>query len=117
MINEYDVIAVEDLNIKALSSSMLAKSVSDAGWAMFVDKLVYKAEWAGRRVVKVDARGTSQTCVCGERVPKILSNRWHDCPSCGLSASRDHVSAQVILSRAGTRPSGANVEVVDSCVS
>jgi transposase len=50
-------------------------------------------------------------------VSKTLADRWHDCPACGLSAGRDHVSAQVILSRAGTRPSGANVEDVVSCVS
>jgi hypothetical protein len=38
-------------------------------------------------------------------------------PACGLSASRDHVSAQVILHRsAGNPPSGANVQVVVSCV-
>jgi putative transposase len=116
LVNEYGVIAVEDLNVKGLAAGMLAKSVHDAGWSMFVAMLVYKAECAGRRVVKVDPRGTSQTCTCGQSVPKTLVDRWHVCPACGLSASRDHVSAQVILSRAGTRPSGANVEVVVSCV-
>src|ERR1700674_2185464 len=45
----------------------------------------------------VDPRGTSQTCVCGAKVPKRLSDREHVCTACGLMASRDHVSAQVIL--------------------
>ncbi|HXN22326.1 MAG TPA: hypothetical protein VOA41_06235 [Candidatus Dormibacteraeota bacterium] len=36
--------------------------------------------------------------------------------SCGLSASRDHVSAQVILQRAGILPSSDNVEAISSCV-
>lgn len=117
LVNQYGLIAVEDLNVKGLAGGMLAKSVHDAGWAEFVAMLVYKAEWAGRQVVKVDPRGTSQTCVCGARVAKTLADRRHVCPFCGLSAGRDHVSAQVILSRAGTRPSGANVEVVVSCVS
>jgi putative transposase len=117
LVNEYGVIAVEDLNVKGLAGGMLAKSVHDAGWSMFVAMLVYKAECAGRRVVKVNPGGTSQMCLCGARVAKTLANRWHDCPVCGLSATRDHVSAQVILSRAGTRPSGANVEEVVSCVS
>ena len=117
LVNEYGVIAVEDLNVKGLASGMLAKSVHDAGWSMFFAMLVYKAESAGRRVIQVDPRGTSQTCVCGQRVAKTLADRWHDCPVCGLSASRDQVSALVILSRARCGLSGANVEDVVSCVS
>lgn len=117
LVNEYGLIAVEDLNVKGLASGMMAKSVHDAGWSMFVAMLAYKAEDAGRRLVRVDPRGTSQTCLCGQRVPKTLADRWHDCPACGLSAGRDHVSARIILSRAGTLPSGANVEEVVSCVS
>jgi|ERR1017187_6205611 putative transposase len=117
LVNEYGVIAVEDLNVAGLAGGMLAKSVHDAGWANFMQMLSYKAESAGRVLVKVDPRGTSQTCLCGQRVPKTLADRWHDCPACGLSASRDHVSAQVILQRsAGNPPSSANVEVVVSCV-
>lgn len=116
LVNEYGLIAVEDLNVKGLAGGMLAKSVHDAGWSQFIAMLSYKAESAGRVLVKVDPRGTSQTCVCGQRVPKTLADRWHDCPACGLSASRDHVSSRVILSRAGNPPSSANVEVVVSCV-
>ncbi len=115
LVNEYGVIAVEDLNVKGLAGGMLAKSVHDAGWSMFMTMLVYKAVSAGRRIVKVDPRGTSQTCLCGATVPKTLADRWHDCPACGLSANRDHVSAQIILSRARAEPSGDNVEV-RSCV-
>ena len=80
------VIAIEDLNVKGLAAGMLAKSVRDAGWSSFFSMLSYKAEYAGRELVKVDPRGTSQTCVCGTRVPKGLSDRWHKCPACGLSA-------------------------------
>jgi putative transposase len=97
LVNEYGLIAVEELNIKGLASGMLAKSVSDAGWSSFIDKLAYKAEEAGRVLVKVDPRGTSQRCTCGAAVPKALSQRWHQCQACGLSAARDHVSAQEIL--------------------
>jgi putative transposase len=116
LVNEYGVIAVEDLSIQGLAGGMLGKSVHDAGWNSFMQKLSYKAECAGRVLVKVHPRGTSQTCLCGASVPKTLADRWHDCPACGLSAGRDVVSAQVILQRAGTRPSSANVEVVVSCV-
>jgi putative transposase len=97
LVNTYSVIAVEDLNIKGLASGMLAKSVNDAGWSAFITKLAYKAAEAGRKLMYVDPRGTSQTCLCGAAVPKTLSQRWHQCPACGLSAARDHVSAQLIL--------------------
>jgi hypothetical protein len=40
--------------------------------------------------------GNSQTCLCGESVPKTLNDRWHTCPACGLSASRDQVSAIIV---------------------
>src|ERR1022692_180562 len=99
LVDRYGVIAVEDLNIKGLASGMLAKSVHDASWSSFIDKLAYKAEHAGRTLMKVDPRGTSQTCPCGAPVPKTLSQRWHQCVACGLSAARDHVSAQLVLSR------------------
>jgi putative transposase len=116
LVNEYGTIAVEDLNVRGLASGMLAKSVHDAGWSSFIAMLSYKAESAGRVLVKVDPRGTSQTCICGARVVKTLSERWHLCSACGLSAGRDHVSAQLILQRARIEPSSVNVEAVSSCV-
>jgi putative transposase len=117
LVNGYGLIAVEDLNVKGLAAGMLAKSVHDAGWTQFFSFAEYKAECADRRFTKRDPRRTSQECICGASVPKGLKDRWHLCTTCGLSAPRDHVSAQVILSRAGNQPSGTNVEVVDSCVS
>ena len=100
LVTLYGLIAVEDLNVKGLAAGMLAKSVADAGWSSFIGKLAYKAEDAGRLMVKVEARGTSQTCLCGADVRKTLGQRWHSCDWCGLSAPRDQVSAQLIL-RAG----------------
>lgn len=100
LVSNYGLIAVEDLNIKGMvKNRRLSKSISDAGWSAFMDKIAYKAESAGRDFVKVNPRGTSQTCTCGASVPKTLSQRWHHCLSCGLSLARDHVSAQIILAR------------------
>jgi putative transposase len=97
LVNVYGMIDVEDLHIKGLASGMLAKSVNDAGWSGFISKLTHKAAEAGRKLVYVDPRGTSQACLCGAAVRKTLAQRWHQCPECGLSAARDHVSAQLIL--------------------
>ena len=77
---------------------------------------LHKAASAGRELVKVDPRGTSQVCVCGAAVPKTLAQRWHARPVCGLSAPRDVVTAQVILERARVARSRHNVEDVVSCV-
>ena len=97
IVNNYGIIFVEDLNVKGLSRGRLAKSVQDAGWAAFFQKLSYKAESAGRRFLSVDPRGTSQRCPCGEANPKRLSDREHVCLHCGLVTTRDHASAMEVL--------------------
>ena len=93
IVNNYGLIFVEDLNIKGLSRGLFSKSVHDAGWAAFFQKLSYKAESAGRRFLSVDARGTSQRCPCGAPNLKRLNDREHICLECGLVTKRDHASA------------------------
>ncbi len=100
LVNRFDLIAFEALNIIGLSRTRLAKSVHDAAWGIFLAILTCKAAYAGCRTVAVDPRGTSQTCPnCGALAKKKLSEREHRCP-CGLTADRDAVAAQVILARA-----------------
>jgi len=98
-VENYGLIAGEDLNVKGLAGGRLAKSVHDAAWSSFIAKLLYKAESADRLLVKVDARGTSQQCPCGAPVPKKLWDRKHHCTVCGLNTTRDHASALEILRR------------------
>ena len=97
LVDTYQLIAVENLNVKGMARGFLAKSVHDAGWMTFLNILSAKAEEAGRRVVKVNPAGTSQHCLCGCKVRKGLSERVHRCPECGLVAPRDAVSALLIL--------------------
>lgn len=99
IVNNYGAIFVEDLNIKGLAGGMLAKSVNDAAWGGFLNKLSYKASNAGREYREVYAPGTSQECLCGAEVRKTLADRWHHCETCGLSEPRDHVSSKIIKSR------------------
>ncbi len=97
LVARYDTIYVEDLNVKGLARGMLAKSVSDAGWGLFLQWLRVKAESAGRVVIAVNPSGTSQTCsACGARVRKDLSVRVHRCP-CGYEEDRDVNAARNIL--------------------
>ncbi len=110
LVRDYDVIAIEDLNVKGLARSALAKDVHDASWAKFISMLRYKAERAGARVVEVDPQNTTQDCSgCGVKVPKKLGERSHDCPCCGLSIDRDLNAARNILHPAGVGPGLRNV--------
>jgi putative transposase len=76
----------------------LNKSILDAGWAQFQQYWVYKAEEAGRGVLFVDPRTTSQVCsACLEKGPhKDLSQRLHVCPHCGVVLDRDDNAALTI---------------------
>jgi putative transposase len=116
LVRNFGVIAVEDLHVKGLACGMLAKSVHDVSWASFFSKLAYKAESAGRTLKLVNPSGTSQTCTCGGKARKELSDREHVCTACGLIAPRDVVSAQVILQRARMCPSNRNVAERVACV-
>ncbi|MGB7273240.1 MAG: transposase [Geitlerinemataceae cyanobacterium] len=101
LLKKYDVVAVEDLNIKGLARTRLAKSVLDAGWSNFLSILTNKAENAGLLVIPVKASGTSQDCSnCGVKVPKKLHERWHNCTHCGCSLDRDQNAALNIKNRA-----------------
>lgn len=98
LIKKYDLIAVEKLNITSLVKGRLSKQITDAAWSDFIFKLSYKAESAGRKLVKVSPNFTSQDCSgCGNRVKKDLSVRQHNCDSCGLSIHRDWNAALNIL--------------------
>lgn len=106
LVRRYDAIAVEDLNVRGLARSRLAKSVRDAGWADFLHALRSKAEEAARSVVVVDARGTSQVCSgcgCEPEQRKTLAVRTHRCTDCGLVLDRDVNAAINVLSRAGAQ--------------
>jgi putative transposase len=104
LVNQSQVIAHENLNIKGLAKSMLAKSVNDAGWGQFLQILNIKAASAGCLVVAVNPNGTSQECSdCGATVSKTLADRWHSC-QCGASYCRDHNAARNIKYRAAGHP-------------
>lgn len=102
LVRENDTIVIEDLNVKGLAGGMLAKPVHDAGWSTLRQMLTYKAESAGRKLIAVDPRHTSQTCPeCGRVAKKRLSQRTHKC-DCGCVLDRDHAAALVILKRGGS---------------
>lgn len=102
LLDKYDVIAVEKLNIKGLVKTQLAKSINDAGWGQFIIILSNKAENAGLKVISVNPNGTSQECSnCGHKVKKQLSQRMHNCPVCHTSLCRD-LNAAINIKARGT---------------
>ena len=103
LIKNHDVIAVEDLNVKGMvKNRRLAKAISDSSWKKFITMLTYKADWYGKRLVKI-ARWypSSKTCSgCGHVLGKgelTLAMRQWQCPCCKVSNDRDINASTNIL--------------------
>ena len=100
IIRENQAVFVEDLNVKGLGRTRLAKSVHDAGWGQFVAMLEYKAARYGRTFARVNRFApTSQVCsACGALDgPKPLHVRSWTCKECGVVHDRDVNAAKNIL--------------------
>ncbi|WP_282693669.1 transposase [Streptomyces sp. CC208A] len=124
LVREHDVIAHEDLKIRnmvkapapkpdpdqpggflpngAAAKTGLNRSISDAGWGVFLTILHAKAESAGREVIAVDPRNTSRECPeCGHTAKgNRPTQEKFRCVGCGHQARADHVGALNVL-RAG----------------
>jgi IS605 OrfB family transposase len=103
LIRDNQAIYVEDLCVRGLARTRLAKSVHDAGWAQFTAMLEYKAARHGRVFVRIGRfEPTSQVCsACGATDgPKPLHVRAWVCPACGAEHDRD-VNAAINILAAG----------------
>jgi putative transposase len=102
IIKSNGLIAVEDLKVKNMVRSRLAKYISDAGWSTFRNQLAYKSDWYGRTLIAVDPKYTSQTCSeCGHREKGNRKSQANFvCRSCGIKQNADVNAAKNILARA-----------------
>ena len=93
LIKKYDVIVLEDLNIKGMiKNHKLSKHIADASWSKFIELLTYKAEWNDRQIVKIDRFfPSSKTCNCCGYINQNLKldvREW-TCSSCNIELDRD----------------------------
>ena len=115
LVREYDLIATEDLQVKNMvKNRSLAKAISQIGWGQFLTMLDYKANRAGKHLVRVGKFfPSSKTCsACGFVLDTLpLSVREWDCPDCGTHHDRDVNAARNIKKEGLVRsPAVANVE-------
>ena len=117
LVRRFEIISVEDLKITNMTRSArgtpeapgrnvrqksgLNRSILEQAWGLIHDQLAYKAAWAGRQLIEVNARFTSQACsTCGGRRSKPDgSERWR-CEHCDAEHDRD-VNAAINIDRAG----------------
>ena len=105
MAEKYDAVAVEDLNMKAMSQCLhLGKGIMDNGYGQFLNMLNYKLETKGKKLIKVDRfYPSSKTCSqCGKVKENLqLSERIYKC-DCGNRMDRD-VNAAINIREEGRR--------------
>ncbi|MGW4440614.1 RNA-guided endonuclease InsQ/TnpB family protein [Streptomyces sp. NPDC004596] len=114
LIRENQAVAVEDLAVKGLARTRLAKSVHDAGWSAFVTMLEYKAARYGRTFVRIGRfQPTSQVCSrCGVKDgPKPLHVRVWTCRACGAVLDRDINAAVNVAKAAGQAVTARGAQV------
>jgi putative transposase len=91
-VRDFALICIEDLNLKGLCQTRLAKSFSDAGIGEAARQLDYKTEWAGTWLQKVGRFFASTTLchVCAWKNENLkLSDRVWTCEGCGAIHDRD----------------------------
>ena len=99
--NLYDIVCVEDLNMRAMSNKGFGngKATLDNGYGIFLTMLEYKLTERGKYLIRVDKwYPSSQIChICGHKQKLELNERIYNCPCCGMSDDRDHNAAVNIL--------------------
>ncbi len=102
IINENQVIITENLRVKnMMKNHNLASSISDVSWYELTRYIAYKAEWYGRKYIKINTfYASSQLChVCGYQNSEIKNLHIRDwmCPNCNTNHDRDINAAKNIL--------------------
>ena len=126
LVRRFGLIAIEDLPIRNMTRSAvgtvenpgknvaqkagLNRSITEQTWGIIRQQLSYKAEWAGRELVLVNPRHTSQTCsICGVVDDGSRKGKGFTCRACGHQGDADLNAAANILNRAMARGNKAGI--------
>jgi len=111
-VDNFDIIIHENLNIKRIvQNKRFSKSIVDVSWFQFIQFLTYKAEEAGKYMIGINPKNTTQMCSnCGKIVKKDITVRIHSC-SCGYEADRD-LNAAINIKNLGLSGQGLSEELV-----
>lgn len=93
----YKHISIETLNVSGMIRSSISLSIADAGMAMFLNQIRYKAAWYQRTIYEHGKWDRSTGCCpdCELIGPKLpLGQREWTCTGCGKSHDRDIAAAQ-----------------------
>ena len=104
LLDNYDFIFIEDLNIQSMQR-LWGRKISDIAWSQFVNMLTYKAIEQGKFVLKVDRYyPSSKLCNhCGYKNEALnLSDRKWTCPVCGEVLDRD-INASINILQEGLK--------------
>ena len=117
LVRSFGLIAVEDLSIRNMTTSAkgtieepgrnvaakagLNRSITEQTWGLIRNQLTYKAAWAGRELVVVDPRFTSQRCSgCAVISADHRQRKRYNCAGCGVAEDADVNAARNILDSA-----------------
>ena len=115
LVNQYDTICMEDLNVKGMiRNHCLARAIGEQGWSDFKRICVYKCQTYGKHFIQIGRfEPSSKMCsVCGSTNHQLtLEDRQWTCHSCSTVHDRD-VNAAINIKDFGCRsaPLSANVE-------
>ncbi|MBR8157549.1 MULTISPECIES: RNA-guided endonuclease TnpB family protein [Burkholderia cepacia complex] len=116
LVRRFDYIAVGNVAAATLARTRMAKSVYDASWSSFRNKLRYKAIAHGATFEEVDERSSTQSCsACGSKDsttrPKGIAGlrvREWACSDCGVEHDRD-INAALNILRCGRASPGVGI--------
>src|SRR2546421_9917158 len=123
LVREFDLICIEDLNVKGLARGRHARAFQDAAFGELRRQLAYKSDWYGKILVEVDRwYPSSKRCShCRYILDRLrLDERRWKCPECGTLHDRDVNAARNLLAEglrqlAGRDDRDLRVDAGDAC--
>ncbi|MGW2695616.1 zinc ribbon domain-containing protein [Streptomyces sp. NPDC001296] len=108
-------LTVEDCDIRTWHR-LWGKALQTTTPGRLITALARACEKTGGRMLRASTFTTklSQTCFCGEKVTKTLTDRTHTCTVCGLVGDRDMVSAALAAHVRLTSPDDPSTARLDT---